>query len=90
MITQSETHRLRPVLEAIRDLASGRKKVGELTITTSEKLTVFLACDLPLPSFCKSQKDAWELLDELQRRTVATINPRFQAKQWAEIPVHFA
>jgi hypothetical protein len=88
MITENDTLSLRGVLEAIRDLAAGRKTLDDLTISTTEKITVYLACDL-VPTFCKDEKDAWERLNKLQRRAVATINPKFQAKAWAEIPVYF-
>jgi hypothetical protein len=44
----------------------------------------------PKHSGWNSEKDAWERLNELQRRMVATINPKFQAREWTKIPVYFA
>ena len=79
----------RQILAAIRDLAAGRKTFDDLTISTSEKITVCLACELPLPTFLKDEKDAWERLNKSQRRTVASINPKFQSQEWTEIPVYF-
>jgi hypothetical protein len=89
MISKEETHLVRRILEGIRDLASGRSRFEELTQSTSEKIAVVLACDLPMPSFLINEKDGWEKLNELQRRTVATINPKFQARKWTDIPVYF-
>ncbi len=80
----------RQIMAAIRALAAGKKTVDELTLSTSEKVTVCLACELPLPSFCKDEQDAWERLNQSQRRTVASVNPKFQERKWAEIPVYFA
>jgi len=57
MITDRDTAQMRVVLEAIRDLAAGRKR---LTLITSENLALCLACELPLPVFSNGEKDAWE------------------------------
>lgn len=89
MMTDQDTIQMRSFLEALRDLAAGRKQFQDLTISTSEGLALRLACDSSLPEWCKGEKDAWEKLNKVQRRTVATINPKFQEKHWAEIPVYF-
>lgn len=90
MITDRDAVEMRIVLEAIRDLAAGRKRLDDLTLSTSESLALCLACELPLPAFANGEKLAWERLNEVQRRLVATINPKFQAREWTEIPVYFA
>ena len=88
-MTELETLKMRPIMESIRDLTAGKKTFDELTISTTEKIAVALACDLPVPKFCRDEKDAWERLNSLQRRTVASINANFQAQKWADIPVYF-
>jgi hypothetical protein len=75
-------------MDAIRDLAAGRITFDKLSLSTTEKIAVYLACDR-LPGFCKDEKDAWERLNSLQRRLVGLINPKFQAKKWTDIPVYF-
>ena len=79
----------RQIITAIRDLAAGRKILSDLTISTTEKIAVCLACELTVPSFCKDERDAWERLNQSQRRTVASVNPKFQEQKWADIPVYF-
>ncbi len=86
---EEEQYRNGPVMTAIRDLAARRKTLNELAISTTEKITVCLACELPLPKFCTDEKDAWERLNYTQRRVVANINPKFQAQKWTDIPVYF-
>jgi hypothetical protein len=77
-------------MAAIRELATGRKKFGELTVSTTEKLMLCLACEIAVPDFCKDERDAWERLNGLQRQAVAAINPKFQERKWTGIPVYFA
>ena len=38
----------------------------------------------PKHSGGNSEKDAWERLNELPRLMVATINPKFQAREWTK------
>ena len=64
MISDRDAGRLRPVLVAIRNLSAGRKRLQDLTLSTTEKLALCLACELPLPTFCKSEKDE---LGEIER-----------------------
>jgi hypothetical protein len=56
MISKEETQRVRRILEGIRDLASGRAEFDDLTQSTTEKIAVVLACDLPMPSFLINEK----------------------------------
>ena len=67
MISDRDAVQMRIVFEAIRDLAAGRKRIEDLTLSTTESLTLCLACELPLPEFSSSEKDAWEKLNEVQR-----------------------
>jgi len=60
---------MQPVLEANRDLAMGGKRFRDLTLSTTDKLALYLACGLPLPAFCDGDKDAWERLNEVRRRS---------------------
>ena len=42
-------------MEAIRDLAASRKRLEDLTLSTSENLAFCLACELPLPAFSNGE-----------------------------------
>ena len=64
MITDRDAVQMRTVLEAIRDLAAGRKRLQDLTLSTSENLALCRACDLPLPAFCSGETEPWERLNE--------------------------
>ena len=60
MITDRDAIQMTVVLQAIRDLAAGRKRLEDLTLSTSENLALCLACDLALSPFANGEKDAWD------------------------------
>lgn len=73
-----------PEAHRILGLLSGRLPAHSVPGSTSELITVFLATGRyeDLPELYRRPADAWERLDQRQRRIVRAFNPVYRDRRW--------
>ncbi len=68
------------ITDAIREIRSGGKTLGDFLLTPKEIVAVALACNLPIPPPYTSSDEAWNDLTENQRESVAQHNPLYKGR----------